>query len=88
VLVLLVCEPDEIRSRVTRRPGDISPSDYFKNLQLSLQQIYEDPKLVRLDTTNLTIRQMVKEIARIVHLGTNHELDVHQRLAQIAGRPK
>jgi hypothetical protein len=81
-VLLLVGDPKEIKIRAAIKNKD-TPEKYTEGMQRALQLVYGDDGVTDVDVTNMTVRQVVKEIARIIHLGDYDECNLQKRLEDI-----
>jgi hypothetical protein len=81
-VLLLVGDPKEIKIRAATKNKE-TPEKYTEGMQKALQLVYGDDGVTYVDVTNMTVRQVVKEIARIIHLGDYNECNLQKRLEDI-----
>ena len=56
---------------------------YTEGMQRALRLLYGKDGVTEVDATNMTVRQVVKEIARIIHLGEYSECNLQKRLEDV-----
>lgn len=81
-VVLLVGDPKEIKIRAAVKNKD-TPEKYTEGMQRALELVYGQEGVTKVDATNMTVRQVVKEIARIIHLTEYCPCDLQKRLEDI-----
>jgi SIR2-like domain len=81
-VILLVGDPKEIKIRAAVKNKD-TPEKYTEGMQRALELVYGEDGVSKLDATNMTVRQVVKEIARIIHLADYHACNLQKRLEDI-----
>jgi hypothetical protein len=81
-VILLVGDPKEIKIRAAVKNKE-TPEKYTEGMQRALELVYGEDGVSEIDATNMTIRQVVKEIARIVHLRRYSECNLQKRLEDI-----
>lgn len=84
-VLLLVGDTKEISTRLLLRGevGRRSNSDYLGEQQEKLKSIYCVDGVQQVDTINLTLPELVKKIARIIHREDYHEVDLEALLQSI-----
>ena len=84
-VLLLVGDTKEISTRLLLRGevGRRSNPDYLGEQQEKLKSIYCVDGVQQVDTTNLTLLELVKKIARIIHREDYRELDLEALLQSI-----
>jgi hypothetical protein len=81
-VLLLVGDPKEIKIRAATKNKETSEK-YTEGMQRALQLVYGNSGVTNVDVRNMTVRQVVKEIARIIHLGDYRECNLQKRLEDI-----
>lgn len=83
-VVLLVGDTQEISTRLSRRSGERSDSDYLDKLQRKLEQIYTSDAVRVVHTNDLSLSELVKQIARIIHREEQSDVDLEELLQSVA----
>ena len=60
-----------------------TPEKYTEGMQRALELVYGEEGVTKVDATNMTVRQVVKEIARTIHLRDYYECNLQKRLEDI-----
>lgn len=81
-VILLVGDPREIKIRAATKNKQ-TPEQYTAGMQKALRLVYGSDGVTELDATNMTVGQVVKEIARIIHLGNYKVCNLQKRLEDI-----
>jgi hypothetical protein len=81
-VLLLVGDPKEIKIRAATKNKETSEK-YTEGMQRALLLVYGNSGVTNVDVRNMTVRQVVKEIARIIHLGDYCECNLQKRLEDI-----
>ena len=81
-VVLLVGDPKEIKIRAATK-NKKTPEKYTEGMQKALQVVYGTDGVTTVDVTNMTVRQVVKEVARIIHLGDYSQCNLQKRIEDI-----
>jgi hypothetical protein len=81
-VILFVGDPKEIKIRAAIKNKETAEK-YTEGMQRALQVVYGDKGVTRLDVKSLSVRQVAKEVARIIHLGEYTECNLHKRLEDI-----
>lgn len=83
-LILLIGDPRIMAARATRRGKDVTPKllrDRQELLKIVFQKRCEGVRV--LDTTEMSAKEVAKEIARMIHLESYNEFDFDTRLDMI-----
>lgn len=83
-IILLSASGLELLSRAKHRHDSVG-SEYFENQEKIIRWIYNEPNLsvTEISTTGRTIAQVVKQIAKVIHLNPYEEFDIHGRLEEL-----
>lgn len=83
-IILLTGDPDVIAVRAISNHRD-TDSEALKRQQDLLKHVYcqPDSPVTVIDTRDKSIRQVVKEVARVVHLGKYAEMSIHECLLKV-----
>jgi len=82
-VVLIKSSPAELKTRLlSKRKIDWSEAD-IELLQERSIAIYESFKLRAIDNINRPIAEVVKEIARVIHVENYQPTDLHQKLVEV-----
>jgi hypothetical protein len=79
----LTGDPWELHGRIIAQNKQ-SRTDTLKENQEFLIKIYDRPGITKIDTRNLSVSEVVRQIAEIIHLGGYEEADLHSRLDHFA----
>ncbi|MEX0804626.1 MAG: hypothetical protein WD688_15120 [Candidatus Binatia bacterium] len=81
-VILLSGDPTEIMIRAATK-NKVAPENYTNDIQEALCRVYGENGVTHLNVRNLSVGQVVKEIARIIHLGEYVECNLQGRLEEI-----
>jgi hypothetical protein len=81
-VIFLVGDPREIKIRAATKQKK-TPEKYVNGMQKALRLVYGSDGVTEIDATNMTVRQVVKQIARIIHLCDYVECDLQKRLERV-----
>ena len=81
-VIFLVGDPREIKIRAATKQKK-TPEKYVSGMQKALRLVYGSEGVTQIDATNMTVRQVVKQIARIIHLSDYVECDLQKRLEEV-----
>jgi len=81
-VILFVGDPKEITIRAAIK-NKKTAEKYTDGMQRALRVVYGDEGVTELNVRGIGIRQAVKEVARIIHLGVYSECNLHKRLEDI-----
>jgi hypothetical protein len=82
-VLLLVGNTDDISTRLSRRKGERSDSDYLDDLQEKLKLIYESSNVRIVPTHDLSLLELVKQMARIIHREEQSEVNLEELLQSV-----
>jgi hypothetical protein len=82
-VLLLVGNTDDISTRLSRRKGEISDSHYLDDLQAKLRLIYESGSVRIVPTNDLSLLELVKQIARIIHREQQSDVNLEELLQSV-----
>jgi cell fate (sporulation/competence/biofilm development) regulator YmcA (YheA/YmcA/DUF963 family) len=84
-VVLIKSSPEELQTRLlSKRKIDWSADD-IDLLQKRSIEIYDSFKLRAIENTNRPMADVVKEIARVIHVEDYQPINLHQKLVEITG---
>lgn len=67
-IILLTGDPQEIHFRLTRKTGSTTYSaEDLEKMQRNLEEIYKDKNTQIIDTRHMTLDQVVKKVAHVIH---------------------
>jgi hypothetical protein len=81
-VLLLVGDPKEIKIRAATKNKQ-TKEKYTDGMQRALRLLYGKDGVTEVDATNMTVRQVVKQIARIIHLSEYSECNLQKRLEDV-----
>lgn len=82
-VLLLEGDPRELAIRSKCR-GKEAPADYISRLQEDTRRIYSEGGVFRLTTTGRSVFEVVKDVARVVHMDDYSPCDLHTLLSRFA----
>jgi broad-specificity NMP kinase len=82
-VILLLGESRELSVRLECR-GKEASVDYIKTLQEDTQRVYDHPGVTILSTTEMSIMEVVKAVARIIHLQDYEECNLQELLQKFS----
>jgi hypothetical protein len=80
-IIFLTGKPEDLEARVVGR-HKYSGADLIADMQTKLGRIFKDPTF-NIDTTGLSISQVIKRVARIIFLSEYKPVDLGERLIEI-----
>ena len=84
-VVFLTATPAELAARSRGRQRRGTP-EYLADQQQRLEEIYGDGiGVTKISTSGRNVREVVRLVAKLIHLGDYARLDVHTRLSELAG---
>ncbi|UAA38031.1 SIR2 family protein [Paraneptunicella aestuarii] len=83
-IILLSASGSELLSRAKHR-HNVS-SEYFETQEKLIRNLYKEPNptITEISTSNRSITQVVKQIAKVIHLNPYEEFDIHSRLEELS----
>lgn len=83
-VIFLTATGGELLSRANHRLIDATDT-YLENQQITLKEIYQapNPALTEISTCGRSLQQVVRNVAKAIHLGPYNEFDIHQRLEEL-----
>ncbi len=83
-VIFLTATGGELLSRAKHRHIDATDT-YLENQQATLKEIYQAPNVAvtEISTCGRSLPQVVRNIAKAIHLGSYNEFDVHHRLEEV-----
>jgi hypothetical protein len=81
-VIFLAGDPKEIKIRADLKHREAGEK-YIIGMQRALEIVYGKDGVTKVDANGLTIAQVIKEVARLVHLGEYSECNLHKRLEDI-----
>jgi hypothetical protein len=81
-VILLLGDPHDIRIRAWTKNKD-APETYTAGMQRALNLVYGDKGVTKVDVKGMTVHQVVKEVARIIHLREYTKCNLQNRLKLI-----
>ena len=83
-VIFLTATGGELLSRAKHRHIEATDT-YLENQQATLKEIYQAPNeaVTEISTCGRSLQQVVKNVAKAIHLGTYKEFDVHHRLEEL-----
>jgi len=82
-VILLLGEPKELSVRSECR-GKQAPAEYIEKLQADTHNVYYKPGITKLWTAEMSVLEVVKAVARIIHLQEYEECDLQELLVSFA----
>lgn len=83
-VILFIGDPEIMEARVRATGRETYTRKDLNNMQETLKGLYEDKSLRIIDTRNLSIQEVTKEVAEIVHRAPYKTFDVHGALLRFA----
>jgi len=84
-IVLLTGEPKMLETRA-KSIGKQYRAKGLKSMQDALKKVYKNPGISIVETSGKTLEEVVKIIAKIIHVEEYKDFDLEQRLKKIKGR--
>jgi hypothetical protein len=81
-VLLLIGNPKEIKIRAATK-NKSTEEKYTEGMQRALRLLYGKDGVTEVDATNMTVRQVVKAIARIIHCEAYSECNLQKRLEEV-----
>lgn len=83
-VIFLSASGNELLSRAKHRHGNAGP-EYFETQQSFIRQIYNEPNvaITEISTSGRSISQVVRQIAKIIHLNPYREFDIQGRIEEL-----
>jgi len=84
-VIFLTATGGELLSRAKHRHLEAT-DEYLENQQTTLQNLYQVPNsaVTEISTCGRNLSQVVRNVAKAIHLGTYTEIDIHQRIEEIS----
>jgi hypothetical protein len=79
-VILLTGDPDELAVRLLLTGRSEHTEDSLKRMQEAMKEIYTGTGVTTVDTHGLTIPEVTKRVAEIIHLREYQPHDIHRRL--------
>lgn len=83
-VILLIGDPDVLAARVTETGRESYSTEKLKKMQDAMQLIYRGAGVHVIDTRNLSVQEVTKRVATIIHRAPYEPCDLHKALEDYA----